>query len=113
MHVESKLRKPLITGGKTIKDVSDDICIRVEESPSWMWYVAMIISNITLVVGAYAVYRTLWDGIGMWGLNKTVMWAWDITNFVWWVGIGVGAFSAIIHLPVKEKPLSERRLELV
>jgi len=29
-------------------------------------------------------------------------------NIVWWVGIGVGAFSAIIHLPVKEIPLSER-----
>ena len=26
------------------------------------------------------------------------------------VGIGVGAFSAIIHLPVKEIPLTERRL---
>jgi molybdopterin-containing oxidoreductase family membrane subunit len=26
--------------------------------------------------------------IGTWGLNKTVGWAWDITNFVWWVGIG-------------------------
>jgi molybdopterin-containing oxidoreductase family membrane subunit len=26
-------------------------------------------------------------GIGTWGLNKTVGWAWDITN-VWWVGIG-------------------------
>jgi molybdopterin-containing oxidoreductase family membrane subunit len=25
---------------------------------------------------------------GTWGLNKTVGWAWDITNFVWWVGIG-------------------------
>jgi hypothetical protein len=21
-------------------------------------------------------------------LNKTVGWAWDITNFVWWIGIG-------------------------
>ena len=29
-------------------------------------------------------------------------------NIVWWVGIGVGAFSAIIHLPVKEIPLSKR-----
>ncbi|MEM7438732.1 MAG: MFS transporter [Pseudomonadota bacterium] len=29
-------------------------------------------------------------------------------NVVWWVGIGVGAFSAIVHLPVKEKPLTER-----
>jgi len=31
-------------------------------------------------------------------------------NIVWWVGIGVGAFSAIIHLPIKETPLSERKL---
>ena len=31
-------------------------------------------------------------------------------DLVWWVGIGVGAFSAIIHLPVKEKPLAERKL---
>ena len=100
MHVESKLRKPLITGGKTLNDVSDDICKRVEEKPSTSWYIAMIISNITLAVGAYAVYRTLWDGIGMWGLNKTVMWAWDITNFVWWVGIGHAGtlISAILLL---------------
>ena len=100
MHVESKLRKPLITGGKTLKDVSEDICKRVEEKPSLSWYAAMILSNITLVVGAYAVYRTLWDGIGMWGLNKTVMWAWDITNFVWWVGIGHAGtlISAILLL---------------
>ena len=58
MHVESKLRKPLITGGKTLNDVSDDICKRVEEKPSILWYVAMIISNITLAVGAYGVSYT-------------------------------------------------------
>ncbi len=34
-------------------------------------------------------------------------------HIVWWVGIGVGAFSAIIHLPVKEVPLAERRLKAV
>ena len=48
MHVESKLRKPLITGGKTLSDVSDDISKRVEEKPSISWYIAMAISNITL-----------------------------------------------------------------
>ena len=26
-------------------------------------------------------------------------------NAVWWVGVGVGAFSAIVHLPIKERPL--------
>lgn len=25
-------------------------------------------------------------------------------TLVWWVGVGIGAFSAIIHLPVKEEP---------
>lgn len=24
---------------------------------------------------------------------------------VWWVGVGVGAFSAIVHLPIRERPL--------
>jgi predicted MFS family arabinose efflux permease len=24
---------------------------------------------------------------------------------VWWIGIGVGAFSALVHLPIREKPL--------
>ena len=33
-------------------------------------------------------------------------------NIVWWVGIGIGAFSAIIHLPVKEVPLSERNIKI-
>lgn len=25
---------------------------------------------------------------------------------VWWIGVGIGAFSAIIHLPIKERPLT-------
>ena len=32
-------------------------------------------------------------------------------DLVWWVGVGVGAFSAIIHLPVQEHPL-ELRLKI-
>jgi molybdopterin-containing oxidoreductase family membrane subunit len=41
--------------------------------------------------------------IGSWGLNKTVGWAWDITNFVWWVGIGHAGtlISAITTFPSK------------
>ena len=100
MHVESKIRTPLITGGKTLHDVSNDISIRVEEKPSISWLIAFGFSLLMFSVGAYAVYRTLWDGIGMWGLNKTVGWAWDITNFVWWVGIGHAGtlISAILLL---------------
>ncbi len=88
MSSESVIREPLITGGKTVHDVTEDISRRVEEKPTKLWMLAMTISLGLLAVGAYTVFLLLWEGIGMWGLNKTVGWAWDITNFVWWVGIG-------------------------
>ena len=100
MHAESEVRIPLVTGGKTVHDVTEDICSRVEQKPTRLWMIAMAISLALLSVGAYAVYLLLWNGVGMWGLNKTVGWAWDITNFVWWVGIGHAGtlISAILLL---------------
>ena len=88
MISESVIREPLITGGKTVHDVTQDICSRVEQKPTKTWLLAMAVSLTTLAIGSIAVAMLLWEGIGMWGLNKTVGWAWDITNFVWWVGIG-------------------------
>jgi Ni/Fe-hydrogenase subunit HybB-like protein len=39
-------------------------------------------------------------GIGVWGNSNTVCWAWDITNFVWWIGIGHAGtlISAVLYL---------------
>lgn len=100
MTSESVIRQPLVTGGKTVHDVTEDISRRVEEKPAPLWLMAMAISLGALAVGLYAVWMTLWEGIGLWGLNKTVGWAWDITNFVWWVGIGHAGtlISAILLL---------------
>lgn len=100
MTPEAVVREPLVTGGKTVHDVTVDISGRVEERPSKLWLFAMAISLSALAVGAYCVLVVLWKGIGAWGLNKTVGWAWDITNFVWWVGIGHAGtlISAILLL---------------
>jgi Ni/Fe-hydrogenase subunit HybB-like protein len=104
MQVTSAIREPLVTGGKTIKDVTQDICGRVEEKPTKLWFLAFGISVITLAFGTYCLFRTWWDGLGMWGLNKTVGWAWDITNFVWWVGIGhAGTLISAILLLFRQK----------
>lgn len=47
---------------------------------------------------------TVWQGIGTWGLNKTIGWGWGITNFVWWVGIGhAGTFISAILLLFRQK----------
>ncbi len=50
--------------------------------------------------------------VGVWlgGLFYDIYGSYDV---VWWVGIGVGAFSAIIHLPVKEIPMAERKLSTI
>ncbi|MEH6477381.1 MAG: MFS transporter [Sneathiella sp.] len=46
--------------------------------------------------------------LGVW-LGGTLYDQYGTYDLVWWVGIGVGAFSAIIHLPVKEQPIEERQ----
>src|SRR6266481_5045211 len=100
MQVTSALRETLVTGGKTVRDVSEDISKQVEGKPTNLWWTAFSISFVLLLFGFYCLCVMLWNGIGMWGLNKTVGWAWDITNFVWWIGIGHAGtlISAILLL---------------
>ncbi len=104
MHVTSPVRPPLVTGGKTYADVTEDICRHVEAKPTKEWWIAFIVSVAVLIYGTACVFWTWWEGLGVWGLNKTVGWAWDITNFVWWVGIGhAGTLISAILLLFRQK----------
>ena len=104
MQVSSSLRESLITGGKTVGDVSEDISRQVEGKPTQLWWMAFGVSTVLLLFGVYCMSMTLWEGIGKWGLNKTVGWACDITNFVWWVGIGhAGTLISAILLLFRQK----------
>jgi molybdopterin-containing oxidoreductase family membrane subunit len=104
MQVTSSVRPPLVTNGKVAKDVTNDICKQVEGAPSTAWKIAFTISIITLIYGGYCLWTTWYEGIGMWGLNKTIGWSWDITNFVWWVGIGhAGTLISAILLLFRQK----------
>ena len=102
MHLkyESQLREPLVYGTKTYHDVTEDIVRPIEAKPSKLWYVGFYIAVALLLFGVYALYRDVTYGIGQWNLNKTIGWGWDITNFVWWVGIGHAGtlISAILLL---------------
>jgi len=72
--------------------------------PSVYWYIGISLSVAALLFGAWAIYMTVYVGIGTWGLNKTIGWAWDITNFVWWVGIGhAGTFISAILLLFRQR----------
>jgi len=104
MQVTSSVREPLVTGGKTYHDVTHDVSRQVEGKPSLAWFLAFLTAAGVLALGSIALIATLWEGIGMWGLNKTVGWAWDITNFVWWVGIGhAGTLISAVLLLFRQK----------
>ena len=104
MQVTSSVRQPLVTGGKTYHVVTPDVSRQVEGKPSKLWFLAFLTAVGVLALGSTALLATLWEGIGMWGLNKTVGWAWDITNFVWWVGIGhAGTLISAVLLLFRQK----------
>ncbi|MCW3080701.1 NrfD/PsrC family molybdoenzyme membrane anchor subunit [Segetibacter sp.] len=102
MHLkyESQIREPLVDGNKDYHQITEDIIRPIEAKPSKLWYIGFSISVALLLFGVYSVYRDVTYGIGQWNLNKTVGWGWDITNFVWWVGIGHAGtlISAILLL---------------
>jgi molybdopterin-containing oxidoreductase family membrane subunit len=98
--VVSPLREPLILGDKAPADVTEDIARLLEQAPGRGWWLLFACTFSMLAAGVIATAHTITTGIGTWGLNKTVGWAFDITNFVFWIGIGhAGTFiSAILFL---------------
>ena len=102
--VIAPVRDHLVEGSKTYHDITEDICRPTETMPKTMWLVALLISVATLTVGIISILYTIWFGIGTWNLNRTIGWGWDITNFVWWIGIGhAGTLISAILLLFRQK----------
>jgi len=103
-HYEAPIRKPLVIGDKDYHDVSVDISAPIEGRANRQWWIVFSIALAALLWGIGAIIYTISTGIGTWGLNKTVNWAWDITNFVWWVGIGhAGTLISAVLLLFRQK----------
>lgn len=101
MFKEASIREPLILGDKiSYHQITEEIARPIEGKANRMWWACFIISVIAALWGAGSLAYTVGTGIGAWGANKTVGWAWDITNFVWWIGIGHGGtlISAVLLL---------------
>jgi molybdopterin-containing oxidoreductase family membrane subunit len=92
---------PVIAPGHTFGSVTDKISsIVLARSTPAGWYAgfgaAFLLTLLLLVSLTYLVVR----GIGIWGNNVPIGWAFEITNFVWWIGIGHAGtlISAILLL---------------
>jgi molybdopterin-containing oxidoreductase family membrane subunit len=101
---DSIIRERLVTGDKTAADVTRDISRPILNRPSNAWKVGFTLSVIFLAIFVISLGYTLMTGIGVWNINKSVMWGWDITNFVFWVGIGhAGTLISAVLLLFRQK----------
>ncbi|WP_458757136.1 NrfD/PsrC family molybdoenzyme membrane anchor subunit [Afipia sp. TerB] len=52
------------------------------------WLIAMILASALLALLVVSVIALFTRGVGIWGINVPVTWAFAIHNYVWWLGIG-------------------------
>ena len=90
----------VIEGKPPLRELDDLISKPIDAKPSKKFYIALAISGSMLSLLVIGLGLTFYYGIGMWGNNIPVGWAFDITNFVFWVGIGHAGtlISAILFL---------------
>lgn len=84
---------------KTISDVNDEILVNLR-NPHPTYYAALAFAAALLLAGVVFVGLHTVYGLGLWNFAPPLYWAVDITNFVFWVGIGHAGtlISAILFL---------------
>ena len=78
----------LLPEGTTPNDITETIAgVTENPAPRGWWLLFLLSVSVLGAMGAALAYLFM-QGVGVWGNNAPVYWAWDITNFVWWIGIG-------------------------
>ncbi|EKO52833.1 Polysulfide reductase NrfD [Leptospira kirschneri serovar Mozdok] len=92
--------QPLVTGGKSVRDVTEDILRPVEAFPTSLWWKAFLLVLTITVVDLGIIGYLTWEGLYILGINNPVAWGFFIVNFVFWIGIGHAGtlISAVLYL---------------
>ena len=93
-------RVPLVANNRSFGWISNQVAGLCEgKAPMW-WWVLFVPSFLALCMLGFMLSYQVSTGVGVWGNMRPVMWAWDIVNFVWWIGIGHAGtlISAILFL---------------
>ena len=104
-HEEVHLTPSVIEPGHTFGTVTDKISTLVLRKRTPIgWYFGFLLSFAVMNVLMFTIAYLLLTGIGIWGNNVPVGWAFDIINFVWWIGIGhAGTLISAILLLLRQE----------
>ncbi len=98
------VRPPLVLNNRSFKEVTDIICGYTENPPGRWWLPVFGMANALAAFGTLMILYLIITGVGVWGQTNQVDWAWDITNFVFWIGIGhAGTLISAILCLFKQK----------
>ncbi len=85
------------------RELTDHLLAPIWHPPAaWRWLLLLALAGVGLL--ASAVTYTFASGIGVWGNNIPIAWAFAIINFVWWIGLGhagtfISAFLLLLEQP--------------
>ncbi|MBA3355130.1 MAG: polysulfide reductase NrfD [Pyrinomonadaceae bacterium] len=95
----------VVGSGLTFVSVTDKISSLVlkRKTPLW-WFIGFAVSFLLVQLLLLTITHLVFTGIGIWGNNVPIGWAFDIINFVWWIGIGhAGTLISAILLLLRQK----------
>ena len=103
--MESPKTPPVIAPGYTFSSVTDKIsAIVLARRTPLGWYAGFGVSFLFVLLLFASLSYLVVKGIGIWGNNQPVAWAFGITNFVWWIGIGhAGTLISAILLLLRQE----------
>lgn len=81
-------------------ELTDKISGNINSKSSRLYNILLTISILITFFAIIGVYFTISRGLSLWGINNSIPWAMDITNFVFWIGISHAGslISAILFL---------------
>src|SRR5690349_16974605 len=93
-------REPLVLQKRSYNWITQRICGIVENRQPWIWWALFVPSAILFLMMVSMFTYLISTGVGVWGQKQPTSWAWDITNFVFWIGIGHAGtlISAVLFL---------------
>jgi molybdopterin-containing oxidoreductase family membrane subunit len=81
----------ILPWGRSYEAVTELVSAPVLERADWTWRMWWIAFGVSLALTLMMLVSASWllaKGVGVWGVDTTIVWGFAIANYVWWIGIG-------------------------
>ncbi|MBV1698041.1 MAG: polysulfide reductase NrfD [Hyphomicrobiales bacterium] len=103
----SEVERWTLPSARDFETVNALIAAPLLERGSWswrVWWTAFVVSVALTTVFLIMIFMVFTRGIGIWGVNTTVVWGFAIADYVWWIGIGnAGTLISAMLLLMRQK----------